>query len=167
MDHLGGGDSTLAKTKGRAGCPERPSKRCPCSKPRRLPRMTHFCSPTVTRTKNTIWRRARTGQTISSTPQACGVISHHPRRRRVRLSVSRGKRSNRAAGERLGPTFGARQTRSSGPATAFGARQAPPLGPARWVTFGEQTRVNSRECRRKFDTERGSLGHRSSVPGPE
>src|SRR6266699_5815720 len=42
--------------------------------------MTHLCSFKVTHTKNTIWRRARISEAISSTPQACGVVFHHPRR---------------------------------------------------------------------------------------
>jgi len=48
--------------------------------PRRSREMTHLCSFKVTHTKNTIWRRARISEAISSTPQACGVVFHHPRR---------------------------------------------------------------------------------------
>src|SRR2546427_12586087 len=48
--------------------------------PRRSREMTHLCSFKVTHTKNTIWRRARISEAISSTPQACGVVFNHPRR---------------------------------------------------------------------------------------
>jgi hypothetical protein len=52
-------------------------------KPRRSAKVTHFCSFKLPHTKNTIWRRANSGPALSSTPQACGVVSRHPRRRRA------------------------------------------------------------------------------------
>ena len=47
---------------------------------RRSPRMTHLCSSKVTHPKNTIWRRARREQVVSSTLKACKAFVSDRRR---------------------------------------------------------------------------------------
>jgi hypothetical protein len=44
--------------------------------PRRSREMTHFCSLRLTHTKNR-FAHGQTSPATSSTPQACGVLSHH------------------------------------------------------------------------------------------
>lgn len=91
--------------------------------------MTHLCSFRVTHTKNTIWRSARTGRAISSTPKACKAFTSVGTIRQM-LAIARGQ------------AFGAPQTRS----VLVGSR----------VIFREQTRVNSPE-RRRFITSVGTV----------
>src|SRR5713226_3108510 len=110
--------------------------------------MTHLCSFKVTHTKNTIWRRARISEAISSTPQACGVVFHHPRRsvRKVPIFYE----EFRAQGKPIN-----RRDRGGGLATDLPAGKKPFLPGGKtatlsawcWVAFGEQTMVISRECR--------------------
>ena len=113
--------------------------------------MTHLCSVKVTHTENTIWNRilpTGKGAALSSTPKACGLVFHHPRRRRVRCSVrssipiqSSCCRPARVS-ERLAVCSCPRAK------TALGRRQAVPVYKWCWVSFREQSRVIPRECRR-------------------
>src|SRR3990172_2391021 len=116
--------------------------------PRRSARMTHFCSLRLTHTKNTICRRARgepsdiihaegvRGDFLSSAPKA---------RNGLRL-----QEETACAGETID-----RQGRQGQPAQhlPYGKNallpggKTPPNGPWWWVTFSEQSRVISRECR--------------------
>src|SRR6266481_1647757 len=110
--------------------------------------MTHLCSFKVTHTKNTIWRRARISEAISSTPQACGVVFHHPRRsvRKVPIFYEEFRAQVKPIN---------RRDRGGGLATDLPAGKKPFLPGGKtatlsawcWVTFGEQTMVISRECR--------------------
>src|SRR5712692_9203621 len=110
--------------------------------------MTHLCSFKVTHTKNTIWRRARISEAISSTPQACGVVFHHPRRsvRKVPIFYEEFRAQVKPIN---------RRDRGGGLATDLPAGKKPFLPGGKtatlsawcWVAFGEQTMVISRECR--------------------
>jgi len=110
--------------------------------------MTHLCSFKVTHTKNTIWRRARISEAISSTPQACGVVFHHPRRsvRKVPIFYEEFRAQVKPIN---------RWDRGGGLATDLPAGKKPFLPGGKtatlsawcWVAFGEQTMVISRECR--------------------
>ena len=116
--------------------------------PRRSREMTHLCSFKVTHTKNTIWRRARISEAISSTPQACGVVFHHPRRsvRKVPIFYEEFRAQVKPIN---------RRDRGGGLATDLPAGKKPFLPGGKtatlwawcWVAFGEQTMVISRECR--------------------
>jgi hypothetical protein len=79
---------------------------------------------------------------ISSTPQACGVASLHPRQRRVRHSPCCVWAGDRIA---AGPATATLARRHE---SALAMRRQHPTGRGWWVTFGEQSRVISRECRR-------------------
>ena len=112
--------------------------------PRRSRESDHLCSDRVDHTKN-----ARETQ-------------HHPRRRRAALGARQkiapfdpkeGARALKIAAEEHGKPFGPRQIgkmHCTGP--LFGGR----TGQAQWHIFGEQTRSNSRERRRK--SSRGENG---------
>ncbi len=114
--------------------------------------MTHLCSFKVTHTKNTIWRRARISEAISSTPQACGVVFHHPRRsvRKVPIFYEEFRAQVKPIN---------RRDRGGGLATDLPAGKKPFLPGGKtatlsawcWVAFGEQTMVISRECRSDSD----------------
>ena len=116
--------------------------------PRRSREMTHLCSFKVTHTKNTIWRRARISEAISSTPQACGVVFHHPRRsvRKVPIFYEEFRAQVKPIN---------RRDRGGGLVTDLPAGKKPFLPGGKtatlsawcWVAFGEQTMVISRECR--------------------
>lgn len=127
--------------------------------PRRSARMTHLCSFTMTHTKNTTWRWARAARAMSSTPKACGVLSHHPRRRCVRSSVAKGKRPKARGRGAPWRALCRAPNLVPGPLQPLAHAKMRRWPTPRWATFGEHTRVNSRECPSRY----GAGGNRSSV----
>src|SRR5712692_11422574 len=127
--------------------------------------MTHLCSFKVTHTKNTIWRRARISEAISSTPQACGVAFHHPRRsvRKVPIFYEEFRAQVKPIN---------RRDRGGGLATDLPAGKKPFLPGGKtatlsawcWVAFGEQTMVISRECRSDSASPRIGVPHFELLP---
>ena len=110
--------------------------------------MTHFCSLRLTHTKNTICRRAR-GEP-SDIIHAEGVRGDFPSSAPKARNGLRLQEETACAGETID-----RQGRQGQPAQhlPYGKNallpggKTPPNGPWWWVTFGEQSRVISCECR--------------------
>ena len=124
--------------------------------------MTHFCSFKVTPTENTIWNGilpvGKSGQHYHPRQRRavwCSII--RPQGARNALSLKRGHRSRRCRRPR--PVFLKPCMRSLArwQRTAVARRQAVPVYRWCWVTFCEQSRVISRECRSagipQFNTE--------------
>src|SRR3990172_864063 len=112
--------------------------------------MSHFCSLRLTHTKNTICRRAR-GEP-SDIIHAEGVRGDFPSSAPKARNGLRLQEETACAGETID-----RQGRQGQPAQhlPYGKNallpggKTPPNGPWWWVTFSEQSRVISRECRRR------------------
>src|ERR1039458_687007 len=116
--------------------------------PRRSARMTHFCSLRLTHTKNTICRRARNG--ASDIIHAEGVRGDFPSSAPKARNPLTSHEEAACAGERIDR----RRAVASPHSICRAARKAllpggktPPNWRWWWVTFGEQSRIISPECR--------------------
>jgi hypothetical protein len=112
---------------------------------------------------------------ISSRPKACGVVFRYPRRRRVTRSGRR--RKLRVPAKRS--TASVRQGQPAqhlpcGKEALLPDDEISPNWPWWWVTFDEQSRVISRECRRYgrmgsrphyLSALRGECSHRKPLAG--
>jgi hypothetical protein len=116
--------------------------------PRRSARMTHFCSLRLTHTKNTFCRRARDG--ANDIIHAEGVRGDFPSSAPKARNALTSQEEAACVGERL--DAGGRQGQPAqhlpcDKKALLPGDKTPPNWPWWWVTFGEQSRVISRECR--------------------
>jgi hypothetical protein len=149
--HQLGGRTVLQKDPGCSAFerPQRPGVAHPGGDPRRSARMTHFCSLRLTHTKNTFCLRARNG--ASDIIHAAGVRVDFPSSAPKARNALTLHGESACAGEGIDP-----QGRQGQPAqhlphgkkALLPGDKTPPNWPWWWVTFGEQSRVISRECRR-------------------
>src|ERR1035437_3238815 len=134
--------------------------------PRRSARIDHFRSPKVTHTKNTIcrWARKTTSDIIHAEGVRFAVPSSAPQARNA-LSLREDIRA-------LGKSISHRSAAPPGShVICLRAKAALPSGKSAtsfrrwWVTFGEQSRVISRERRRRRPRQRNPLA-KASVLSP-
>ena len=129
-------------------------------RPRRSARMTHFCSLRLTHTKNTFCRRARNG--ASDIIHAEGVRGDFP----SSAPKARNPLTSHEEAACAGEGIDGRRAAASLHSICRAARKALLPGgktPPNWrwwrVTFGEQSRVISPECRRDASTSQKLCFH--------